>query len=294
VEEKFNPFASKVLLSSPHRLTSYSFWQEHIPFGMWLVEALRPRVLVELGTHHGDSYCAFCQAVQELGLPAHCFAVDSWQGDIHVGDYGQEVLTDLRRHHDPRYAGFSTLMRCDFDAACLQFADGAIDLLHIDGTHTYEAVKHDFELWLPKMSQRGVVLLHDTNVLDRGFGVRQFFDEVKAGYGHFEFLHGYGLGVLLVGEEAADRLAWLATADGVTTWKLRRYFYLQGRRITLQLEERQRLEHQLMTAQRELEVLQRQLAEIVNSRGWQLLQAAVKLLSLRLQQSRQFPHYKRR
>ena len=102
-------------------------------------------------------------------------------------------------HHDPLYAGFSSLLRSTFDDALGSFDDGTIDLLHIDGYHTYEAVSHDFEAWLPKVSHQGIVLFHDIVERRRDFGVWRLWHEVRAKYPAFEFSHGYGLGVAAVG-----------------------------------------------------------------------------------------------
>ena len=56
------------------------------------------------------------------------------------GEYGEEVYEAFRRFHDDRFAAFSTLLRCTFDEALGAFADKSIDVLHIDGYHTFDAV----------------------------------------------------------------------------------------------------------------------------------------------------------
>jgi hypothetical protein len=145
----------------------------------------------------------FCRAVERMGGGVICTAVDTWEGDEHAGRYGPAVLQELRAAHDGRYGAFSRLFQADFDSACPRFAEKSIDLLHIDGLHTYEAVKHDYETWLPKVSERGVVLFHDTAIRERGFGVWKFWEEVAAsGRPHFNVPYGCGLGMLAVGEEA--------------------------------------------------------------------------------------------
>ena len=188
----------------PERLTAIESWHRHIPFAFAMLDMLRPGVFVELGTHRGDSYCAFCQGVVLQKLDTRCYAVDTWQGDAHAGKYGDEIYEDLRAWHDPRYAEFSSLLRMTFDQALEHIADGSVDLLHIDGLHTYQAVKHDFESWLPKLSERAVVLFHDTNVRYDDFGVWQLWEELVKKYPAFEFPFGFGLGVLAVGNKVPE------------------------------------------------------------------------------------------
>lgn len=226
----FNPLQHPVCLEFPHWMQETA-WAEHIPFGMYLISAAKPRALVELGAFRGVSYCAFCQAVKATNAPTKCYAVDTWQGDEHAGRLDENVLTDLRVYHDPLYGDFSRLVQSTFDDALEHFADNSIDLLHIDGFHTYEAVRHDFETWLPKMSERGVVLFHDTNVRERGFGVWKFWSEISADRPHFEFLHGHGLGVLAVGDEIPEGLRELFAASEEETVLIRNFFQQFGARI---------------------------------------------------------------
>jgi len=198
-------------------LLTCSAWTEHAPFGFWITEALKPRCVVELGVHHGFSYFVFCQAVARLGIDARCFAVDTWVGDEHAGFYGDEVY-EAACAHNRRYESFSRLIRSDFSDACGQFADGSIDLLHIDGCHRYEIARRDFQSWLPKMSSRGVVLFHDTAEYGNGFGVYRLWEELSRQYPHFEFTHGHGLGIVAVGSNPPAKMgALFGTSVGLAS-----------------------------------------------------------------------------
>lgn len=72
----------------------------------------------------------------------------------------------------------SELLQITFDEALGRFQDGSSDLLHIDGCHRYDAARHDFDSWQPKLSQRSAVLLHDTTRRLDDFAVWRLAEEL--------------------------------------------------------------------------------------------------------------------
>lgn len=216
---------------SPRLLPYPSAWLGFLPFAGWLVREISPRIFVELGTHYGHSYFSFCQAVSEFNCSTRCYAVDTWHGDEHAGEYDDEVYSFVLDHQKKYYESFSTLLRMYFDEAAEFFSHSSIDLLHIDGLHTYEAVRHDFETWLPKLSPGAVVLFHDTNVHERDFGVWKFWEELQAYYpNNLSFMHSSGLGVLQLNNAPEGKIINWLRPDFQEKLQLVQYFTALGQR----------------------------------------------------------------
>jgi hypothetical protein len=219
-------------------LDSPSAWLEHVPFAFWIVNVLKPQLFVELGVHYGMSYFAVCQTVRENQLPTRCHGVDTWQGDEHASFYSEAVFLRVDQHNRAHYAEFSTLLRMRFDEALAHIEDGSVDLLHVDGRHFYDDVKADFESWIPKLSPRAVVMFHDTEVRERGFGVWKYWSELREHYPSFNFLHGHGLGVIAFGPEANPSLQDLFSQDAESVSSVRRIFSTCGKNLSNQWERR--------------------------------------------------------
>ena len=206
-------------------------WSGHLPFAADLIAAMRPALLVELGTHYGESYFGMCQAVEESAVSCKCYAVDTWRGDPHAGYYDEAVFEDVSKYNEATYGAFSKLLRMTFDDAREQFGDETVDLLHIDGLHTYDAVRHDFETWFPKVRPGGIVLMHDTFARHADFQVWKLWEDLAGRFPTFEFTHYWGLGVLLKPGRAANESQFtsgIVTASPTEQSFLRHYYELQA------------------------------------------------------------------
>jgi GT2 family glycosyltransferase len=289
----FNPLDYPCCLSVPLRLVE-SDWAAHVPFAMFLIDALRPQSIVELGTLDGVSYCAFCQAVRELKLGTRCHAITDRQSDQQSHDT-DAMLKDLREHHDPLYEGFSTLTESTFDQALAHFEDGTIDLLHVDDRQDYAQLRQLLESWLPKMSRSGVMLFHGIGLRESGFGVWKLWEELKPLYPYFEFTHERGLGLITTGDALPQGLRPLMEASEQEAALIRQFFAQLGQRLKVGLEKeqsdererktnslvqksetaREKLRKELAARERTIDSLSTELAakegylrDILNSRAW--------------------------
>jgi len=173
-------------------------WTGHIHFAYDLIRNLEPDVVAELGTYKGTSIFSMAQAAKDDRLKTNLYAIDCWEGDAHSGYYGDDIYNSVVDIARKVYIGVNLrLVRKFFDDALGDFELKSIDVLHIDGLHTYDAVKHDYETWMPKMKDDGIVIFHDIKVAD--YGVWQLWEEIKRKhpeYGYIEFEHNFGLGVI--------------------------------------------------------------------------------------------------
>jgi len=172
-------------------------WVGHVFFAYDLVRNTKPKRIVELGTHFGHSFFAFCQAAKDEGLKTELVAVDTWKGDEQSGFYDESVYDGVKKIKDTFYKDLNVrFLRKTFNEAVSDFDDNSIDILHIDGLHTYEAVKHDFENWDPKVKDDGIIIFHDVFVNQNDFGVYRLWEALEKKYKTIEFYHSFGLGVL--------------------------------------------------------------------------------------------------
>lgn len=219
---------------TPKYLSHIDSWHEHIFFAHDLVKAVSPKIIVELGVHYGDSYFTLCQSVKENHLKCQCYGIDTWQGEEHSGFYGEEVWQTVKKYNDEHYSSFSNLIRQTFESAVCDFEEGSIDILHIDGLHTYEAVKSDFFSWIPKVSPDGVILLHDIEEYKEDFGVWRFWKELKNHYRHFSFKHGHGLGVIFNQKDPSHANSCFSELDSSIFESL--YYSIRGKQLILNKE----------------------------------------------------------
>lgn len=231
-------------------------WSGHRRFAYDLVTFMQPKTIVELGTHYGCSFFAFLQAAKDFSLDTQIYAVDTWRGDEHAGFYGEDVRNIVENTIGSFFPNQSThLLRKLFDEALSDITDGSVELLHIDGFHSFDAAKHDFETWESKLASNAIVLFHDI-APSSGYGSAQYWSELKQKHPHFEFLHhSWGLGILFPKGDFWHRQIARSAPDG---WEDFYRYQAQSELLAIQLSAAKAMIEERWDAMQSMETIIRE------------------------------------
>jgi hypothetical protein len=167
-----------------------SAWNEppvsHRNFIKWLIENKNPETIVELGVDYG--YSSFLMSLYSKGK---VYGIDSYDLRSHIyrKDDDYQFVLDISKKL--KFNNF-ILIRDFFDNVAKTW-DKPIDILHIDGHHSYENAKTEFNDWKNFVKDDGAILFHDTVTFKEHVG--KFFGEIKD-YHKINFLNSNGLGVI--------------------------------------------------------------------------------------------------
>ncbi len=172
-----------------------------------ILNKIKPKVILEIGTARGGNLFLLSRVASE---DATIVSIDLPEGKF-GGGYPKWKI--------PLYKSFRLpsqklqLIRADSHSQetlekIKKALDGKkVDFLFIDGDHTYEGIKKDFEIYSPLVKEDGIIAFHDIVLgpKENVGGVPEFWKEVKDKYTNKEIVKdwnqgGYGIGVLKVGK----------------------------------------------------------------------------------------------
>lgn len=188
-----------------------------------LCRAIRPTVVVEIGSARGLSTCALALACRQNGN-GKVYAIDphTVNGWTDQGNGSETLAFLVDRLNDYELAPWCRVIQSTSAEVAVGWSR-PIDLFFIDGDHTYEGIRNDFESFQPWLRDHSLVVFHDTlwenhheNVYYRAdIGVPRFLDDLRAKGFHLVTLDAFPGLTLLSPVLGGRRLCPDRTATGV-------------------------------------------------------------------------------
>ncbi len=170
-----------------------------------IIKAQAPVRSLEIGTNYGGTLLLLCS----LSAPdAQIISIDLPSGRF-GGGYPKRKIPLFRQF--PKSGQQLHLIRGDSHLLATKaraervLKNQPLDYLFLDGDHTYEGVRQDFEMYSPLVRSGGIIAFHDIakHAPDSGCDVDKFWNEIKTHYRHQEFIENpkqgwAGIGILFV------------------------------------------------------------------------------------------------
>lgn len=169
------------------------------------VAALRPAAICEIGAAGGGTTFLLAQAAAKNAIVMTidlAFTESRTAAVSRFASEGQKIICLQNDSHRPETV--SAVRDC--------LAGRALDVLYLDGDHSYEGIKADFRLYSSLVRPGGLIVFHDIvpdyktrygiETASYVGGVPQFWEEIKAAHARVEEIvedraqDGYGIGIL--------------------------------------------------------------------------------------------------
>jgi predicted O-methyltransferase YrrM len=180
-----SPFTFKPSYINPSQV------EEEITELLAILAKNRPKFVLEIGTAQGGTLFLFTRVsspdatIISIDLPSGRFGggYPKWKIPFYesFGVYKQKIHLLRKDSHV-----FSTV-----DIVERILKGFKLDFLFIDGDHTYDGVKRDFEMYSRLVRKGGIIAFHDIcpHPPDTGVEVNKFWREIKKQYRHEELIH---------------------------------------------------------------------------------------------------------
>lgn len=167
-----------------------------------IIDKNKPKYVLEIGTSYGGTLFLFTRVVSDN---ATIISIDL-PGGRFGGGYSKARIP-LYKGFALKYQKIHLIRKNSHKKETLEeikgiLGDNKLDFLFIDGDHTYEGIKRDFELYSSIVKKNGIIALHDIVKTDiKGCEVNRFWDEIKSKYENIEIAKDWkqnwaGIGVI--------------------------------------------------------------------------------------------------
>lgn len=186
-EKLCNTIANNTSEGPEHAKWTFWQWMQQDKREFWpLVEEvskINPKRILEIGSAHGAGLIFWDSMV----------GADGQVVSINYSDSGKHQWT---MDYSTCTSDMTFIARSSHAPGALEEAkaafNGLVDFIFIDGDHSYEGVKQDYEMYSPLVRAGGIVGFHDISY-DTEIQVGRFFNTIDRPTRKIEFSHGIGI-----------------------------------------------------------------------------------------------------
>ena len=145
---------------------------------------------MEIGTYGGGTFYTLCQMSNDNAV---LLDLDLHEGQYDNLEYKERGLKSLGKGNQTIHVlNNDSQEQLSFGWAANILGENKLDYLFIDGNHSHDGVKSDFEMYSPLVKDGGIILFHDIVPHVKGANVYDVWIEIKNNYWHKEFIEKPG------------------------------------------------------------------------------------------------------